>query len=152
MRPSSLPFLVVAFVACIGDDPTPSGSRGTSGTSGTSGSSGTVSVGINCDGLATCKGTQKCCGVARDWIGSACKADCGGAVELACDDATDCGSGLVCCSQTDGGARTTKSYCKASCAPTEPQLCSLSGTTECAAPTTCSPYTMWSPNGIARCK
>jgi hypothetical protein len=155
---AAAPILVatVVLVACVGSDPTPivvnndGGSSGTSGSSGSSGGTGTRSIG--CDAKTTCTGTDLCCGVGTDWIGSACKADCGGAYYLTCDDATDCTGGQVCCYKTDGGARAVASYCAASCRPEqqELQLCKP-GSSECKTGS-CTPLTQFSPNGLAACK
>jgi len=162
VRLSALSFLSVIVVACVGNDPVAtSGSSGTSG-SGTSGSSGTVDSGadasggggrsISCDATSTCTNTQKCCGVGTDWINASCKDDCGAAYELACDDAADCGTGKVCCAVTDGGARVTRSYCKASCAAAETQLCDPGADKECTSPASCTPFVNWSPSGLSRCQ
>ncbi len=147
IRPSALPFLLVVFAACVGDDPAPvSGSSGTSGDSGTS--AGTRS--ITCDAKSVCKGTNRCCGVGTDWINARCLDDCAGAYELACDDATDCGGGLVCCYVSDGGARVKASYCKASCVGLERQLCKA-GSTECVTGG-CAPFVAHAPEGLAACQ
>ena len=149
IRPSALPFLLLVLVACVGEDATTTaGSSGTSGTSGTSGGTGTRS--INCDAKGTCTGTNKCCGVGIDWIGSACKNDCAGAYELACDDAADCSAGQVCCYVSDGGARVKLSYCKATCATVERQLCKP-GSSECLTGS-CTPFQQHAPEGLAECK
>jgi hypothetical protein len=137
----------------VGDDPvtTSSGSSGTSGASGDSGTSGgTGTRSINCNAKLACTGTTKCCGVGTDWIGASCKEDCTPAYELACDDATDCGGGQVCCYVTDGGARVKTSYCKAACEGAEQQLCKA-GSTECRTGT-CTPFVNRSPEGLAGCK
>jgi hypothetical protein len=149
MRPSALPLVLLALVACVGDDPPPSsGSSGTSGTSGTSGGTGTRS--INCDAKNVCKGTDRCCGIGTDWIGSSCKGDCAGAYELACDDAADCGTGEVCCYVSDGGARVKLSYCKSTCTGIERQLCKPGGS-ECRTGS-CVPFVNHSPEGLSECQ
>lgn len=109
---------------------------------------------MSCDGKSTCKNSDFCCGGAgtSDWIGAACKADCQGAYQLSCDDATDCTSGMVCCMTTDLGARAKRSYCAQTCpsGEGEAQLCSLDHS-ECPAGTECRALTMFSPEGLARC-
>jgi len=146
IRPSALPFLVVLFAACVGSDPV----INTTSPEGGGGGGGTRS--INCDGMSTCNGTQLCCAVGVDWIGSTCKDACTG-YELGCDDATDCGPAKVCCYTTDGGARVAKSYCKAACGGgLERQLCATGADNECAAPATCVPFVNHSPTGLARCQ
>jgi hypothetical protein len=151
--------LVITFVVigCVGDDPEPASSSSSSGSTSSSSSSsssgGSGARSIVCDAKTTCTGTDKCCGVGTDWIGSACKADCGGAYSLTCDDAKDCGAGQVCCYKSDGGARAVASYCAAECRADklEKQLCALGAAGECKTGA-CTPITEFSPSGLARCE
>ena len=150
IRPSALPFVLIVLAACVGDDPGPiSGTSGTSGSVGDSGAS-TGTRSISCDAKSVCTGRNNCCGVGTDWINAKCLEDCAGAYELTCDDATDCGAGLVCCYVSDGGARAKLSYCKASCAGPERQLCKA-GSTECRTGG-CTPFVAHSPGGLAECQ
>jgi hypothetical protein len=161
--------VLVVLVACVGDDPvtTPGSSgssgssddAGTSGDSGSSGDSGTLPGGFRADRVITCnngpecKGAQLCCGTGTDWLGVSCKDNCAGAYQLQCNDRADCAGAGVCCMVTDGGARATNSYCAEKCEGTNvQQLCLLGGSGECPAATSCQPLTMFSPNGLAKCK
>ena len=172
---------VGAVVACTGSDPEifpPNGNPSTNGDGGAggstndaggsdSGSTNSTTDGggsdsgdggslhprsVSCDATSICTGTDKCCGQGNDWIPAVCKADCGGAYSLWCDDAKDCETGQVCCYVTDGGARATASFCAASCRPEkdEHQLCNSA--TECSPPgQVCTPISEFSPSGLSRC-
>src|SRR5689334_19618587 len=70
-------------------------SFGTSSSSSSSGGSDAVVAArsVKCEG-ATCANKDVCC-LARDT--TTCTADCNGVASIACDDTSDCASGLVCC-------------------------------------------------------
>lgn len=106
---------------------------------------------ITCE-TSVCTGADKCCSVGIDWPGATCKPDCAGSpYSLTCDDATDCGAGMLCCYTTDGGARAAGTYCAATCpvASDKGQLCKT--TEECPPARVCSTLTQFSPSGLSRC-
>jgi hypothetical protein len=161
-------------------DPVPSGSVGSSGAVGNgsssssdastsgSGEAGTADSGsssadasdgggsgnrsINCNATSVCTGADKCCAVGIEWTAaSACKADCGGAYELTCDDASDCGNGMTCCYKTDGGARAVASFCALTCRPEQNELQLCASIDECSGGKSCTPLTQFSPSGLKSC-
>ena len=124
--------VVLAVVACVGEDPQPtpastdggvaeSGSSSSSSSSSSSGSSGDGgSVQVVCSG-AQCGASEVCCALnAEKWSSAGCR-PAGGCAdrELACDGPEDCPKGQSCCAEI--GA-TPPGLQGAHCATTCPKL------------------------------
>lgn len=145
--------VAVVLVACVGDDPPPTKGGVDGGTVGTVDSAPpTVTRSINCNSNAVCTGNDVCCSLNNTWAKGTgtCKPTCGAERTFACDDASDCATGLVCCMTTDGGAQAIAASCAASCSGSQEQLCSLTAS-ECTGGKSCMARAMFSPD-VSTCR
>ncbi len=154
--------LVIAVVACVGEDPQPNptstdaGAESGSGSSSSSSSSGSSSgdagsAQVGCSG-AQCGPSEVCCALnSEKWVNAGCRPTCGDR-ELACDGPEDCPKGQSCCAEI--GA-TPPGLQGAHCATTCPKLANAL----CHSPADCggSPCTVFDtaagdfPSFVKRC-